>query len=75
MFPRWKGGDVDALNQLLRRDHDTSIVPGRFFGAADRFRIGIGGRYEVVAEGLKRLGSALDGWPQANVAELRAVAP
>ena len=35
-------GDVDALNDRLRADYDTSIVPGRFFGLADHFRIGVG---------------------------------
>lgn len=60
MFPRWPGGDVDALDALLRRDHDTSIVPGSFFGAAEHFRLGIGGDTAMIEEGLTRLGAALD---------------
>jgi len=60
LFPRWEGGDVDALNLLLRRSYDTSIVPGRFFGAPEHFRIGIGGAPLIVTEGFHRLGSALD---------------
>jgi len=60
MFPRRKGGDVDALNLLLRSKYDTSIVPGRFFGSAEHFRIGIGGDSAMIAEGLARLGAGLD---------------
>ena len=60
LFPRWRGGDVDALNELLRTRYDTSIVPGRFFGCADHFRIGIGGDSRMLEEGLSRLGAALD---------------
>ena len=59
-FPRLLHGDVDALNVRLRADYDTSIVPGRFFGLADHFRIGVGGATDMVEEGLTRLGAALD---------------
>jgi len=59
-FPRLLGGDVDSLHALLRERYDTAIVPGRFFGLADHFRIGIGGPTETVAGGLARLGAALD---------------
>jgi aspartate/methionine/tyrosine aminotransferase len=59
-FPRLLSGDPDVLNDLLRSQYDTSIVPGRFFGLADHFRIGIGGPTEIVEEGLARLGAALD---------------
>lgn len=59
-FPRWTGGDVEGLCERLRREEHTSVVPGRFFGAPDRMRIGIGGRTEEVAEGLRRLGRVLD---------------
>ncbi|HYZ47610.1 MAG TPA: pyridoxal phosphate-dependent aminotransferase [Sphingomonas sp.] len=59
-FPRLLSGDVDGLDRLLRDRYDTSIVPGRFFGAADRFRIGIGSPTEIVEAGLERLGGALD---------------
>lgn len=59
-FPRLLTGDVEALNHLLRDRYDTSIVPGRFFGAPDRFRIGIGQPTEIVEGGLERLGAALD---------------
>jgi aspartate/methionine/tyrosine aminotransferase len=59
-FPRLPGGGVDALHALLIERYDTSIVPGRFFGLADHFRIGIGAPTETVEAGLQRLGAALD---------------
>lgn len=59
-FPRLIAGDVDALNARLRADYDTGIVPGRFFGLADHFRIGVGGPGDMVEAGLERLGAALD---------------
>jgi aspartate/methionine/tyrosine aminotransferase len=59
-FPRLLRGDVDVLNRLLRERYDTSIVPGRFFGVPDRFRMGIGNPTEIVEAGLERLGAALD---------------
>jgi aspartate/methionine/tyrosine aminotransferase len=59
-FPRLLHGDVERLHAHLRERHDTAIVPGRFFGVADHFRIGVGGPTEIVEEGLARLGAALD---------------
>jgi aspartate/methionine/tyrosine aminotransferase len=59
-FPRLLSGDPEALDALLRKRFDTSIVPGRWFEAPDRFRIGIGGPTELVEEGLERLGAGLD---------------
>jgi hypothetical protein len=59
-FPRLLNGDPEALDALLRERFDTSIVPGRWFEAPDRFRIGIGGPTELVEEGLRRLGDGLD---------------
>lgn len=64
-FPNVVAGRVDAFCQLLREKYDTSVVPGRFFEMPDHFRIGIGGETEMLAEGLKRVGQALDemtGW-------------
>lgn len=60
LFPRWPGGDVDKLNELLRTEYDTSIVPGRFFGCPEHFRLGMGGNSRLLEEGLSRLGAALD---------------
>jgi aspartate/methionine/tyrosine aminotransferase len=59
-FPRLLRGDVGALHARLREAYDTAIVPGRFFGLADHFRIGVGGPTEAVAGGLECLGAALD---------------
>lgn len=59
-FPQLASGNVDALCQLLREKYDTSVVPGRFFEMPDHFRIGIGGKTEMLEEGLKRIGKALD---------------
>jgi aspartate/methionine/tyrosine aminotransferase len=59
-FPRLLRGDVDALDARLRAEYDAAIVPGRFFGLADHFRIGIGSPTEIVKAGLERLGAALD---------------
>jgi len=59
-FPNVVAGRVDAFCQLLREKYDTSVVPGRFFEMPDHFRIGIGGKTEMLAEGLKRVGQALD---------------
>jgi hypothetical protein len=59
-FPRLLRGDVDRLDALLRAEYDAAIVPGRFFGLGDHFRIGVGQPTEIVAGGLERLGAALD---------------
>jgi aspartate/methionine/tyrosine aminotransferase len=59
-FPRLAGGRVDELCRRLRDRYETSVVPGRFFEMPDHFRIGIGEETEIVAEGLARLGRALD---------------
>jgi len=59
-FPRLLRGDVDRLDTMLRTEYDAAIVPGRFFGLADHFRIGVGSPTPVVEAGLERLGAALD---------------
>jgi aspartate/methionine/tyrosine aminotransferase len=61
-FPRLKKGSVDEFCEFLRARYETSVVPGRFFEMPDHFRIGMGGDAEMTAEGLKRLGAALDDW-------------
>lgn len=60
VFPRWRGGDTDRLCDHLRARHETTVVPGRFFGLPEHFRIGIGGPTPDLAAGLERLGAALD---------------
>ena len=59
-FPRLLRGDVDKLDAILRAEYDAAIVPGRFFGLADHFRIGIGSPTPIVEGGLERLGATLD---------------
>lgn len=58
-FPKLRRGSVDELLQRLRSDYETSVVPGRYFGAPDHFRIGMGVNHEMFIEGLRRLGEAL----------------
>jgi aspartate/methionine/tyrosine aminotransferase len=62
VFPRLKNGDVDSLSQLLRRDFNTSIVPGTFFESPDRFRVGVGTPTESVREALPQLERGLNSY-------------
>jgi aspartate/methionine/tyrosine aminotransferase len=59
-FPRLRDGSVEDLAARLHAVYETSIVPGRFFGAPRHFRIGVGGETSMVREGLHRLARALD---------------
>lgn len=59
-FPRWSGGDAQRLDDRLREAYDTSVVPGRWFEMPDHFRVGFGLPTVDFAEGLSRLGAALD---------------
>lgn len=59
-FPRLRAGDADALCDLLAERYETAVVPGRFFGAPEHLRIGLGVDPATFAEGLDRLGRALD---------------
>jgi aspartate/methionine/tyrosine aminotransferase len=58
-FVRLTAGNVEEFIELLQTEYDTLVVPGRFFGAPDHFRIGFGMDEAVLKEGLRRLGSAL----------------
>ena len=60
VFPRVLSFDADALCARLRERYETSLVPGRFFGAPEYVRVGLCGDPEVFREGLARLGSALE---------------
>ena len=53
-------GSADALCLRLRERYETSLVPGRFFGAQGYFRVGLCSDPALFPEGLARLGSALD---------------
>ena len=59
-FPRLLGGTVEELDRLLREKYEASIVPGKYFGMPQHFRIGIGGDPAMTRQGLQRLASALD---------------
>jgi hypothetical protein len=50
---------VDEFCRLLREQYQTVVTPGRFFGAPERIRIGIGGETSLLAEGLARVHHAL----------------
>ena len=58
-FVRLDTGNVDEFIDYMLTEYDTLVVPGRFFGAPHHFRIGFGMNERVLAEGLRRLGSAL----------------
>ena len=59
-FPRLLRGDVESLCRRLRERHETTVVPGRFFGAPSHFRLALGCSRETFEEGLERLARALD---------------
>jgi aspartate/methionine/tyrosine aminotransferase len=58
--PRLKRGSVQRLCALLREKYETSVVPGAFFEMPEHFRIGIACDTTMLAQGLERLGAALD---------------
>jgi aspartate/methionine/tyrosine aminotransferase len=59
VFPRLRKGSVEELCHLLRNKYETSVVPGRFFGAPEHFRVGIGGDTALLQGGLARLTRAV----------------
>lgn len=66
VFPRLKHGNADEFGDFLRREYDTSVVPGRFFEMPEHFRIGLGGDPEMTAQGLERLAAALERWKRMS---------
>jgi aspartate/methionine/tyrosine aminotransferase len=58
LFPRLEV-PVDEFCRVLRERYDTAVTPGKFFGAPQRVRIGIGGETKLLAEGLSRVHNAL----------------
>ncbi len=56
---RLENGNIDNFLTRLRTDYETSVVPGRFFGLPNHFRIGMGVDHEMFREGLQRIGRAL----------------
>lgn len=59
-FPRFVGGSVARLCEVLRERYETTVVPGAFFGFEDHFRVGLSCDPSTFAAGLERLGAALD---------------
>ena len=60
-FPRIRGvDDTSGFVGVLRERYDTGVVPGHFFEAPAHFRVALGGRAEILEEGLQRLGQALE---------------
>jgi aspartate/methionine/tyrosine aminotransferase len=64
IFPKLPNGDPETFFTLLRDTYETTVVPGKFFGAPQHFRIGIGGETENVRGGLERLDAALTEFAQ-----------
>jgi len=62
-FLRLHQGKVDEFLGRLRARHETSAVPGRFFEMPNHMRIGMGVNHEMFAEGMRRLGLALEETP------------
>lgn len=65
-FPQVASGPAIAFCQLLLEKYETSVVPGRFFGAPQHFRLGFGGDTRELSEGLARLSAALDEFAPAR---------
>jgi aspartate/methionine/tyrosine aminotransferase len=51
--------DVDRLVDRLHAEFEVAVVPGRFFGAPDHFRISFGLESDLMREALSRIGQAL----------------
>jgi aspartate/methionine/tyrosine aminotransferase len=71
VFPRVRHGTGDELERRLRDDYETSVVPGRFFGAPGHVRVGLTGPPDEFPEGLSRLGRALDDLRRGGVSSAR----
>lgn len=59
-FPMLLKGCVDDLWSALNDKYDTAFVPGSFFESPQHLRLGMCAQPELFAEGVKRLGMALD---------------
>jgi aspartate/methionine/tyrosine aminotransferase len=51
---------AEQLSDLLRREQEVSVVPGRFFEQPDYVRISLCAETATLEEGLRRIGRALD---------------
>lgn len=61
-FPRVAGMEADRLCDILRAEHETTVVPGHFFEMPDRIRISLVTQPEVLREGLARIRAVLAGF-------------
>lgn len=60
-FPRLLGvEDAEPFVDMAREQFGVGVVPGRFFGAPQNFRISVSGARRTVEDGLEALGKALD---------------
>jgi len=61
-FPRVRDvADTSAFVDRLISEHDTIVVPGRYFQAPEHIRVSFGGKPDMFKEGLSRLDRALAG--------------
>jgi aspartate/methionine/tyrosine aminotransferase len=58
-FAGLRKGTSEEFLTALRRDSETTVVPGRFFGMPNYFRIGMGVNHEMFTEGLRRIARTL----------------
>ncbi len=58
-FARLRSGNTEEFIARVRAEFETSVVPGRFFGSPDHFRIGMGVDHAMFTAGLQRIGAAL----------------
>jgi aspartate/methionine/tyrosine aminotransferase len=58
-FMRLRNGSAEEWIGRLREEFETSVVPGRFFGMPQHFRVGMGVNHEMFCEGLRRVGASL----------------
>ncbi len=59
-FPRIESSlSGDELADILRKNYDTAVVPGRFFEQNQHFRLAYGGDTDSLAAGLENIGNAL----------------
>ncbi|HEX7901659.1 MAG TPA: pyridoxal phosphate-dependent aminotransferase [Planctomycetota bacterium] len=54
------GVDAPALSTFLREKHSTLVVPGDYFGARGFLRLSVGMDEDVLRQGLKNVGKAID---------------
>lgn len=59
-FPELRGGRVERLCEILRAKYEATVVPGHYFEMPESLRVGLGSPNDLFAEGLSRLGQALD---------------